>query len=237
MAQERRNLYRILHVQPEAPPEVVKAAYRALMTSMRTHPDLGGDHDQAARLNAAYTVLSDPGSRRAYDLSMRKPGRGQAAGHAAAATGAAIDPWSWRADSRCPFCHHAFAGKPSPDSRCTRCEGPLWPAPDTERAVGEILGRRHGERFERDIDAVLRLPGTKVTRPARVRDLSLNGISMLTAQRLPNGAPFHIKTATFDAVAVVVGSRAAGAAFTVHARLLTLHMQRAARGVYISAMA
>ena len=40
MSEERRNLYRILHVQPEAPPEVIKAAYRALMITLRGHPDL-----------------------------------------------------------------------------------------------------------------------------------------------------------------------------------------------------
>jgi DnaJ-class molecular chaperone len=41
MRRERRNLYRLLHVQPEAPPEVIKAAWRALMSTLRAHPDLG----------------------------------------------------------------------------------------------------------------------------------------------------------------------------------------------------
>ena len=40
MRRERRNLYRLLHVQPEAPPEVIKAAWRALMSTLRAHPDL-----------------------------------------------------------------------------------------------------------------------------------------------------------------------------------------------------
>ena len=43
--QNRRNLYRILHVQPEAPLEIIKASYRSLMTKLKLHPDLGGDHD------------------------------------------------------------------------------------------------------------------------------------------------------------------------------------------------
>ena len=48
MPQERRNLYRLLFVQPEAPPEVIKAAYRALMTTLRGHPDLGGNAEALA---------------------------------------------------------------------------------------------------------------------------------------------------------------------------------------------
>ena len=56
----RRNHYRVLHVQPEAPLEVIKASYRAMMMRMKIHPDLGGDHDIAAVVNEAYAVLSDP---------------------------------------------------------------------------------------------------------------------------------------------------------------------------------
>ncbi len=33
----RRNYYRILHLQPEAPPEVIKAAYRVLTQTLRMH--------------------------------------------------------------------------------------------------------------------------------------------------------------------------------------------------------
>lgn len=235
MATERRNLYRILHVQPEAPAEVIKAAYRALMITLRAHPDLGGDHDHAARLNAAWAVLGDAERRRDYDRALRKPVRGAAP--AAPSAGPQIDPWSWQADRRCPFCQHAWFGKPGPESRCGRCSSPLFAAPTTERGASELLGRRRGERYARDLDASLRLPGQGAERPARVRDLSLSGLSLLCSQRIPNGTPFRITTASFDAVAAVVGSRPAGAAFTLHARLLTLQMLRAARGVYVSAVA
>ena len=54
MSRERRNLYRILHVQPEAPPEVIKAAWRALMSTLRAHPDLGGDPELAAQIGRAH---------------------------------------------------------------------------------------------------------------------------------------------------------------------------------------
>ena len=51
MKKNRRNYYRVLHVQPDAPIEVIKASYRALMGPLRHHPDLGGDHETAALIN------------------------------------------------------------------------------------------------------------------------------------------------------------------------------------------
>jgi hypothetical protein len=47
--------YVTLHLLPSAPPEVVKAAYRALATLH--HPDKGGDEEKMKRLNEAYGRL------------------------------------------------------------------------------------------------------------------------------------------------------------------------------------
>lgn len=66
----RRNHYRTLHVQPDAPLEVIKANYRTLMQTLRLHPDLGGDHQAAVQVNEAYAVLGDPGRRAAYDREL-----------------------------------------------------------------------------------------------------------------------------------------------------------------------
>ena len=63
--ENRRNLYRILHVQPDAPEEIIRSSYRTLMTKLRRHPDLGGDHFTATLINEAYAVLSDPEKRAA----------------------------------------------------------------------------------------------------------------------------------------------------------------------------
>ena len=66
--------YDNLKVAREAPPEVIRAAYRAL--SQRFHPDRNPGNDDAARImtviNTAYAVLSDPERRRQHDEWIRE---------------------------------------------------------------------------------------------------------------------------------------------------------------------
>lgn len=77
------NHYERLKVSPEAPPEVIRAAYRALATKL--HPDRqGGDagpteeaHEAMAALNASYLVLTNAKARAAYDAQL-KAGQGGA---------------------------------------------------------------------------------------------------------------------------------------------------------------
>jgi len=49
------NAHAVLHLLPSAPPEVVRAAYKAL--AMKHHPDHGGDTEAMQRLNEAYERL------------------------------------------------------------------------------------------------------------------------------------------------------------------------------------
>ncbi len=70
--QDRRNYYRVLQVQPDAPVEVIKTNYRTLLQKMRLHPDLGGDNRRASQINQAYQVLKDPLQRALYDKQLLK---------------------------------------------------------------------------------------------------------------------------------------------------------------------
>lgn len=64
-----RTHYDNLKVAPKAPPEVIKAAYRAL--AQKYHPDRNPGDQEAARImvivNTAYEVLSDPVRRQQHD--------------------------------------------------------------------------------------------------------------------------------------------------------------------------
>lgn len=66
----RRNFYRILQVQPDAPAAVIKNNYRILLQKLRMHPDLGGDQTDASLVNQAWQTLRDPTRRRAYDKQL-----------------------------------------------------------------------------------------------------------------------------------------------------------------------
>lgn len=62
------SYYEVLMVTRDAPPEVIRAAYKAL--TQKWHPDRNSHEDAAeitGLLNRAYAELSDPAKRREYD--------------------------------------------------------------------------------------------------------------------------------------------------------------------------
>lgn len=65
--------YAVLKLAPDAPAEVIRAAYRAL--AARHHPDRcdaePGAVSRMQRVNEAYRVLSDPRLRAAHDAALR----------------------------------------------------------------------------------------------------------------------------------------------------------------------
>jgi len=67
---ERRNFYRILHVQPDAPMTVIQESYRALLQKLKTYPNLVSPDLNENLLNIAYNMLRDPLKRAAYDLDL-----------------------------------------------------------------------------------------------------------------------------------------------------------------------
>lgn len=70
----RRNYYRVLRVQPEAPDGLIKRVYRVMMQHLRLHPDLGGDTQNAALINEAYRAITHPVSRAEHDLALAEQG-------------------------------------------------------------------------------------------------------------------------------------------------------------------
>ena len=64
----KQDYYRILHVHPNADITIIRASYRTLMQKLKYHPDLGGDAEEAALINEAYAILSNPALRADYDL-------------------------------------------------------------------------------------------------------------------------------------------------------------------------
>lgn len=76
-----KTYYEILEVNRAANAEVIHAAYRALMSTMKKHPDLGGDPEEAKVINEAYATLRDSNKRAYYDEGLKDDkARGRATG-------------------------------------------------------------------------------------------------------------------------------------------------------------
>jgi hypothetical protein len=228
----RRNYYRILHVQPEAPEEIVTATYRTIMSKLRLHPDLGGDHEAAVLVNQAYAVLSDRAKRDQYDRSLRQERtrtypqtRGTVAARAPV-THPAMQPG-------CTFCQAGLPPTIQADTRCLRCESPLVPPPPQPAKKYDLFGRRSVPRVSKS-DAVIVYPGWQMQAcSARLRDLSTTGISVITDIALQANQVVRIVGPSFDVLASVISCRPGGRLFMVHARLVSAKFTKST-GVFVS---
>ena len=247
MTDNRRNHYRVLHVQADAPAEVIKASWRTLLSRLRQHPDLGGSHAQAVMVNEAWAVLGDPDRRAAYDLRRREITTALLAGDGGRGTLAPVGPpgtqpqWAALPVLRCPLCTQPFVGPLRSDSRCTQCHSPLASLPGSgpqgqELPAHDLPARRGAVRRDQSHVALVHVGWPSAALPVRWRDLSLTGLSFYAPQPVAVGQRLRLIDSALEGVVEVVGCRAQGRVFTVHARLLTALLMQAT-GVFVSAQA
>ncbi len=242
MRHNRRNYYRILHVQPDAPAAIIKSSYRTLMSKLRMHPDLGGNHDEALLVNEAYAVLSDPDRRAAYDRETgivlglaRRRGRAGATGDAARGTGRR-EATAWtvaEGDEPCHWCQAPMPPTVEPGSRCSQCGAPLASPPAADVQMHELVGRRGTSRRPRANLAIMQRLDGGATLSVRLRDLSITGIGLVTTAAVPADTRVRIQSPDFEAVAVIVGSQRESGEYLLHARLLAIAPTRRT-GVFVS---
>lgn len=208
----RRNYYRILHVQPDAHEAVIRMAYRTLIQKLRAHPDLGGDGATASLINEAYAVLSDAEKRAAYDaqLGLRRPRVTPAQAAGTVPTEAArkretappVPPPGPATDGEaCPFCAARLPAPAQRQPRCASCASPLTPPPPAQQ-LSET--RRAFERQVRAMPAEYFLRGDVAPRPATLLDFSPRGAQLSTTDALAVDVVAALKTPLFDALARVV---------------------------------
>lgn len=252
----RRNFYRVLHVQPEAPLEIIKASYRSLMTKLKAHPDLGGDHEAAVLINQAYAVLSNPEKRRQYDESRRgikptprpqpqsaqpapfdsplRPRRAHTYSNPARAQtqrpAATPTPYA-----QCPFCGCAAPGPRPVDAHCDDCASPLTlrlAAAGTH--TRELFGRRTAPRLNKTADLKMFPHWPHHGYPAQLRDVSSTGISLFAQHRPPVGQILKLEGRLLNGIARVVSVRGtAQGAVSIHALFLTAALA-ARTGAFVS---
>jgi len=244
MMENRRNYYRILHVQPDAPAEIIRSSYRTLMQRLRMHPDLGGDHWNASLINEAYRVLTDPAQREQYDRErelLRRSDPGAEAGVDSEPRDEACDHVAAEEpDSYCGFClaPHEDGRNGDPEAVCPRCESPLFIA---ERTRFEVTDQRNVKRIERNLAISFYVSWPQQAGHAgRTQDVSPNGMSFVTAHPVTEGRRLKVTSEVFDAVAWVthchaIGSEARGR-WIVGVAFETLRYNRT-RGAFVSTRA
>lgn len=207
----RRNHYRILHVQADAPTEVIKASYRALMQKLRAHPDLGGDEWNASVINQAYRVLTDPTRRAEYDLHLRSHRREIDPAQRRACPTPGFRPFQAgsrrHAGSRksCLFCGTenavAIAGY-SDQAQCRSCNSPLTrlasrrPGSNERRAVKRVA-------LKDEISFYTDWPQPFPSK-GRIVDLSPMGMQFFSDQKLQPNLIIKLEGRGLSAVARVV---------------------------------
>ena len=236
----RRNYYRILHVQPEAPLEIIKASYRGLMTKLKAHPDLGGDHDAAVLINQAYAVLSNADQRRRYDSERTAHcGAGQTSPAAARRSPSSAATRAYQrhsaapaaAGAACLFCNTDVVVPAAASTRCSFCGCPLLAAAvQPGRRQLEVFGRRAAPRIAKTGSLMLYPRWPHAGHRAQLRDLSLTGISVFCdfAPRLQQ--ILKIDSPLLAAVLQVASVRATGGRYGIHGPLLVAEFATQAGG-------
>lgn len=232
--ENRRNYYRILQVQPGAPVEIIRASYRTLMQRLRAHPDLGGDHWNAALINEAYAVLTDARRRTEYDREFQAGVLDQR--HDATGTHRrlrAVLP-----AGQCLFCGmaHRLPSNAGPRASCRRCASPLQRlatavlSGDDRRAVGRLP--RHYP-----LDLYTHWPQPQPI-AAWSHDVSPAGISFVTGELLEPHAVVRLDSALCRAVVQVTNLRLVSGAdgWLVGSRFLSVAFTRS-RGTFLSTQA
>lgn len=234
----RPDYYRILHVQPDAPTEVIKSSYRTLMQRLKMHPDLGGDHTDAALINEAYGVLSDPYKRATYDRDRVTPQPQAAPAGSAAAAPEAERSGSHRrrppvsgGPHQCPFCHEGHGKQVTPNSLCTECGSPLLRLKNP-RANADWLRALQRMPREMPIRYWLSWPQEKPGL-GTVTDVSLSGLGFVTSEGLGRDQFVKLESELLQAIGRVAHCRPADGGWQVGVEFFTLRLART-RGAFVS---
>ncbi len=232
----RRNYYRILHVQPDAPLEIIRSSYRTIMQRLKQHPDLGGDHWNAALVNEAYAILASSTTRAEYDRQLLSQSRGRPA-RAANRSTRPRGPYVPLVRSYCWFCQtpHACGMDDLPDASCADCGSPLCPAdrrrldPSGQRAVARIP-RRHTITF------YSRWPQDE-GESGETEEISLNGLSFFTDRQVAPKSILKIDSEVCRAVGRVASCRSqtpgSPGRWLVGVEFISLRFARS-RGAFVS---
>lgn len=238
MSGARRTWYQLLHVQPDAPVEVIRSSYRTIMQRLRVHPDLGGDPETARLLNEAWAALGDPARRAAYDRELASLRPAPPPEPPPAAT--APEPTAtglYRSLGTCLFCKAPLPPlqRLLPETTCDTCGVPLFPASRLPASPdGRALPRLPRQHQARLFTAWPQDAGLAV----ETRDLSPIGVGLLAPVPVAPSLVARLESDVCRAVVRVVSVRREGGdgRYLLGAEFLTVLFPRP-RGAFVSTRA
>jgi curved DNA-binding protein CbpA len=186
----RRNYYRILQVQPDAPHEIIHASYRAIMRDLKRHPDLGGSTYEAAVINEAFETLGDPKRRAVYDQELFLKFTRQTQSRTKQPIAPVI----------CPVCRRPPSRRPEAGDVCATCRTPLQsadPQPE-DRTNNRSLERT---RSSEPVDYYSSWPGKAAK--GRMIDFSPKGMRFICGEKLSPRTVLKLSSRLFEASGTV----------------------------------
>ncbi len=249
----QRNYYRLLHVQFDAPVEVIQASYRTIMQKLKQHPDLGGDEVNASLLNVAYAVLTNPEKREKYDEKYLKEnasvvGRGftphqprqkpspfkrayQNTTNSAAKQG-------FMSKTHCPFCRanipkHSLHSAQT--NACQVCDSPLTPVKKSQHS-GSCKRALKRTAVNGLVHFLTSWPPSE-EKVGKIQNLSPMGLKFTYSNEIPLSSFIKVDSHGLKAVGRVVSCLPSMdkqmARFSIGVEFVTLSY-RVAQGVFVS---
>tara|TARA_R110002049_G_scaffold147342_1_gene310102 strand:+ start:68646 stop:69365 length:720 start_codon:yes stop_codon:yes gene_type:complete len=204
---KQKNYYQILHVQPDAPSEVIRSTYRTMMQKLKMHPDLGGNQQDAALINEAYSILMNPDTRAKYDALLNNPNHADQSNSGQKSQNSARKVAKVYLENQCTFCQlpHTHGRNVKPDSQCSRCGSALYPA---AKQKFELNDSRLINRIEKQWPVSFSLHWSDSrSYIGMTQDVSLNGLQVQSSTFVENGEVVKLSSHMLEAVALVVNSR------------------------------
>ena len=229
------NYYRILHVQSDAPVEVIKTSYRTLLKKLKNHPDLGGSHVYAALLNEACAVLSDAKRREQYDQKLARDSVREK-GTQASSQRKGKPHHASTSQTLCAFCKAPYSDSPQlePEPRCSQCASPLRCAMMEDLESG---CQRAVERINKEGAVVYYTHWPSKGQAGRISDLSPMGMRFLANDALTQNQVIKIDSplvqATARAAYCQVEEQEPGFRYAIGVQFITVAFKKS-RGTFIS---
>ncbi|MBT8132422.1 MAG: DnaJ domain-containing protein [Gammaproteobacteria bacterium] len=201
----RRNYYRVLGVQADAPQPLIDSAYKVKLIA---------DTVEVSLLEEAYAVLGTASSRKQYDLFLS----GEEAAIDAKEHNKAPD-YEPLIRSYCAFCKTPFSQYPNcrPTGMCCECGSPLrQPEP------GEAEADRAFSRAQIKAQVSLHEYWPGQPRTGQLEELSPDGLCVSTRREIEPGRIVRVSNAAFKAVAKVIYSAQSSPGYRSGMALMTV---------------